>query len=96
MTPLPHAQEDMASLLSLRPLNCLAFYNPKTPLNRSPPIKSPPPPPVYTSSVETRRAPSRHFRDARVYGHTTKAMHDNEYSVKKEERGIPVAGRRKK
>ena len=25
--------------------------------------------------VKTRRAPSRHSRDARVYGHTTKAMH---------------------
>ena len=27
-------------------------------------------------SVKTRRAPSRHCRDARVYGHTTTAMHD--------------------
>ena len=26
-------------------------------------------------SVKTRRAPSRHGRDARVYGHTTTAMH---------------------
>ena len=26
--------------------------------------------------VKTRRAPSRHCRDARVYGHTTTAMHD--------------------
>ena len=25
--------------------------------------------------VKTRRAPSWHSRDARVYGHTTKAMH---------------------
>ena len=25
--------------------------------------------------VKTRRAPSRHSRDARVYGHTTTAMH---------------------
>ena len=25
--------------------------------------------------VKTRRAPSRHIRDARVYGHTTTAMH---------------------
>ena len=31
-------------------------------------------------SVKTRRAPSRRCRDARVYGHTTTAMHDNEYS----------------
>ena len=29
-------------------------------------------------SVKARRAPSRHW-DARVYGHTTTAMHDNEY-----------------
>ena len=27
-------------------------------------------------SVQTRRAPSRHGRDARVYGHTTTTMHD--------------------
>ena len=27
-------------------------------------------------SVKTRRAPSRHCRDGRVYGHTTAAMHD--------------------
>ena len=27
-------------------------------------------------SLKTRRAPSRHCRDARVYGHTTTAMHD--------------------
>ena len=31
-------------------------------------------------SVKTRRAPSRHCRDARVYGHTTTAMLDNEYT----------------
>ena len=29
-------------------------------------------------SVKTRRAPPRHCRDARVYGHTTTAMYDNE------------------
>ena len=28
-------------------------------------------------SVKTRRAPSRHCRDARVYGHATTAMNDN-------------------
>ena len=28
-------------------------------------------------SVKTRRAPSRHCRDARVYDHTTTAMHDD-------------------
>ena len=28
--------------------------------------------------VKTGRAPSRHCRNARVYGHTTTAMHDNE------------------
>ena len=27
-------------------------------------------------SVKARRAPSRHCRDARVYGHTTTVMHD--------------------
>ena len=34
---------------------------------------------VYTMSawsVKTGRAPSRHCRDARVYGHTTSTMHD--------------------
>ena len=31
-------------------------------------------------SAKTRRAPSRHCRDARVYGHTTTAMHDNDYT----------------
>ena len=31
-------------------------------------------------SVETRRAPSRHCRVARVYDHTTTAMHDDEYT----------------
>ena len=30
-------------------------------------------------SVKTRRAPSRHCRDASVYGHTPTAMHDIEY-----------------
>ena len=31
-------------------------------------------------SLTTRSAPPRHRRDARVYGHTPKATHDNEYS----------------
>ena len=31
-------------------------------------------------SVKTRRAPSRHCRNASVYGRTTTGMHDNEYS----------------
>ena len=31
-------------------------------------------------SVKTRHAPSRHCRDARVYGHTTTDMHDNEHT----------------
>ena len=31
-------------------------------------------------SVETRRASSRHSRDAKVYGHTTTAMHGAEYT----------------
>ena len=30
-------------------------------------------------SVNTRRGPSRHCRDARLYGRTTAAMHYNEY-----------------
>ena len=30
-------------------------------------------------SAKARRVPSRHCRDARVYGLTTTAMHDNEY-----------------
>ena len=35
---------------------------------------------MFAWSVKTRHAPSRHCRDARVYGHTTTAMHDNEYT----------------
>ena len=31
-------------------------------------------------SVKTRRAPPHHCRDARVYGHSTTAMHDIEYT----------------
>ena len=31
-------------------------------------------------SVKTRHAPSRHCRDARVYGHTTTAMNEIEYT----------------
>ena len=31
-------------------------------------------------SVKNRRAPCRHYRDARVDGRTTTAMHDNEYT----------------
>ena len=31
------------------------------------------------STVNTRRAPSRHSRDAKVYGHTTTAMRKIEY-----------------
>ena len=31
-------------------------------------------------SVKTRRAPSRHRTDARADGHTTTAVHDNEYT----------------
>ena len=38
-------------------------------------------------SVKTRRALSWHCRDARVYGHTTTAMHDIEY-IYKEERDV--------
>ena len=35
---------------------------------------------VSAWSLKTRRAPSRHCRDTRVYGHTTTAMHDIEYT----------------
>ena len=35
---------------------------------------------MSTWSVKTRRAPSRHCGNARVYSHTTTAMHDNEYT----------------
>ena len=31
-------------------------------------------------SVATRRTPSRHCGDSRVYGHTTTTMHDNEHT----------------
>ena len=44
---------------------------------RSTPTDAIPSPPL--SQAKTRRAPSRHSRDARVYGDTTMAMHDNEY-----------------
>ena len=38
----------------------------------------PPPPQVKSAwSVKTRRTPSQRFRDARVYSHTTTAVHDN-------------------
>ena len=37
-------------------------------------------PPRAVWSVKPRRASSRHCRDARFYGHTTTAMHDNEYT----------------
>ena len=36
---------------------------------------------MFAWSVKTRRAPSRHCRDANVYGHKTTAIHDNEYLV---------------
>ena len=32
-------------------------------------------------SVKTLRAPSRHFRDARVYGHATTVMHDVDFTL---------------
>ena len=35
---------------------------------------------VYAWSVKTRRVPSRHCRDAGVYGRTTGATHDIEYT----------------
>ena len=39
-------------------------------------IKITPPRELPAWSVETRRAPSGHYGDARGYGHTTAAMHD--------------------
>ena len=33
---------------------------------------------MSSSSVKARHAPSRHCMDARIYGHTAKAIHDNE------------------
>ena len=41
-------------------------------------------------SVKTRLAPSRHCRDARVYGRTTTAMHDNEYTPARARAGYIV------
>ena len=38
-------------------------------------------------SVNTRRAPSRHCRNTRVYGHTTTVMRDNEYTPPPPPRG---------
>ena len=35
---------------------------------------------VSAWSVPTRRAPSRHCKDARAYDHTTTAMHGNGYT----------------
>ena len=35
---------------------------------------------TFAWSVKIRRTPSRRCRDARVYVHTTTAMHDNEYT----------------
>ncbi|CAM9917386.1 unnamed protein product, partial [Laminaria digitata] len=35
---------------------------------------------MFARSVKTRRPPSQHCRDAMGDGHTTTAMHDNEYT----------------
>ena len=40
--------------------------------------------PTDTRSVRTRRAPSRHCKDARVYGDTTTTKHDIEYIIREE------------
>ena len=42
---------------------------------------------VQAMSVKTRRAPSRHCRDPRVYGHTTTDMHDISSTLVKHPRG---------
>ena len=39
-----------------------------------------PPQPPSPPAQAHRRASSRHFRDARVYGYTTTVMHDDEYT----------------
>ncbi|CAM9741270.1 unnamed protein product, partial [Laminaria digitata] len=43
-------------------------------------MMSPMPHPPWWMKTQTRRAPSRNCRDARVYGHTTTAMHDDDYT----------------
>ena len=46
-----------------------------------PPCPSTPPPPTTTTTLvgENSTCSVRHCRDARVYGHTTTAMHDSQY-----------------
>ena len=39
---------------------------------------------MSTWSLKTRIAPPRHCRDSRVYGHTTMAMHVNEYTPRRD------------
>ena len=39
-------------------------------------------------SVETRRAPSRHHREVRVYDHTTKPMHFIEHNLRLSQREL--------
>ena len=46
----------------------------------SPPLVPALVPAMSAWSVKIRRAPFRHRRDARVYGQTSTAMHDNEYT----------------
>ena len=41
--------------------------------------KVPPPPQCLPGRWKTRHSPSRHCRDARVYGYTTTAMHETEH-----------------
>ena len=43
-------------------------------------LSAPSPPPSHAWSVKTRRAPSRHCRDAKVYGQTTTVMHEIEHA----------------
>ena len=61
--PIPVITQQYATH-ARKPPKCLPFPSP------SPPIKT-----MSTWLVKTRRAPSRHSRDARVNGHTTTVMH---------------------
>ena len=47
---------------------------------------------MYAWSVKIRHAPSQHCGDKRVYGHTTSAMHEIEYTSPIESPPLPTAG----
>ena len=60
-----------ASQAVLRRMQVTLHVTPPTPHGASRSVQA-----VCAWSVKTRRTPSRHCRDARVYGHTTTAMHN--------------------